>query len=276
MCCAFDGDAVSAATALPARMTAHLPYERRRHRHHHCGKHVGHAEGFAPDEVDAHAEDEDRPDRREVGDRRRRHKGLQETGKHGNDSLQDGDGDDRENAALAHGCGHGAHEERIDGTFKGQGRPVARESILDGADDGHGAHRNGERGGDEGIDKARVAVAARGVFEPFPKSVQLALEVDSLAYEGPKGERDDHEGRVDGRQLAAFYGEHAGERSRETHEQNSDGGCLEQRVLYALCEEPSEGEAREAADEDESAVDEGTESYHGVLLRIELHKIVRH
>lgn len=146
---------------------------------------------------------------------------------------------------------------------------------MDGADDGHGAHRNGERGGDEGADKARVAVAVRGVLEPFSKSIQLAFEVNGLAYEGSKGERDDHEGRVDGRQLAAFYGEHAGECPREAHEQNRDGGRLEQRVLYALCEEAPKGEAREAADGDESSVDEGAESYHGVL-RIELHKIVRH
>lgn len=76
-------------------------------------------------------------------------------------------------------------------------------------------------------------------------------------------ERDDDERGAAGRDLAAGYGEHAAHGAGDADEDDGHRGCLEKGVLYALVDEPSEGEAGEAAQEDERDVDERSESDHG-------------
>ncbi len=59
-----------------ATIFCRLHHKRRRHGNHDRGEHVGHAEGPGPDQVHAEAEDEDRADRREVGECRGGHERL--------------------------------------------------------------------------------------------------------------------------------------------------------------------------------------------------------
>ena len=206
---------------------------------------------------------EDRPDGREVGERGGGHEGLQEARQGGERALQHEDGDDGEDAALAHGCRHGADEQRVDGALDGERRPIAGHAVLDRADDRHGADRDGERRGDEAVDEGRVAVAVGGVLEPLAEAVDLSVEVENLSDERAEGQRDDDERGVDGDDPAVLDHQHAGHRARDADEDDRDGGGFEERVLDAAVYEAAEGESGEAAGENERDVDERAESDHG-------------
>ena len=159
------------------------------HGNEHGGQHIGDAEGLSPDEVDAHAEDEDRSHGREVRERRRGHDRLQHARQHRQRALEHHDGDHGEDASLAHRSRHRAYQQRIDGSFQREGRVVSRDAVLDRSDDGHGADGDRERRGHEGVDERGVAVAARRVFEPLAESVDLPFEVEHLADQRAEGER---------------------------------------------------------------------------------------
>ena len=108
-----------------------------------------------------------------------------------------------------------------------------------------------------------VTKASTNSESPLSKAVDLAFEVEHFADERSQRERDDDERGAAGRDLAAGYGEHAAHGAGDADEDDGHRGCLEKGVLYALVDEPSEGEAGEAAQEDERDVDERSESDHG-------------
>lgn len=230
----------------------------------HCGHVVCHAERVLPNEVDAHAEDEDGPNQGEVGDCGRDEDGLDQAGQTGERSLDDKDRDDGEQASLAHRYRHGAYEQRIDGAFERKHGPVAAHAVPNGPHHAHGADAGSERRGDEAIDKRAVTVAARAVFEPFPEALHLELDIEKLAYQGAEHERYDDHGRLPAHELAVHDAEHSAERPGEPDEDNGDGGGLHEGVLKMLGHESAEEDAADAACKRERDVDQRADSHGGL------------
>ena len=66
---------------------------------------------------------------------------------------------------------------------------VAVDSILNGADDGHGpdAHRQGCR--HEAVDELVVAVTASLVFEPLAKAFKLCIQINKFTQQRTQRQR---------------------------------------------------------------------------------------
>lgn len=111
--------------------------------------------------------------------------GFEEAGQQEDGPLEDADGERGEDAALAERRGHDHDDDGVEHGLGKQDERVAEQAVVDGADDGHRADADRQGRGDEAVDEARVAAAARPAPQPDAEALHLILEIDGLPSSAP-------------------------------------------------------------------------------------------
>lgn len=223
---------------------------------------ICHADLFAPDQIQPHAEHQHGADQRQVAERRIGEDRLQEPCQQRHAALQDADRDGGEDAALAHRGRHDHDDHKIEHGLGEQRRVVAEDAVLDGADDGHRADADRERRGDEGADEAAVRLAFRLDLEPGAEALHPVLEIKQLAQNRADGQREDHHHGPLHRQRPAFRAQHLRKRARDAHEQHAHAHGAHQRFLQPLRDAPPAEQARESSNNDRRDIDDRPQSVH--------------
>ena len=156
------------------------------------GEEVRDADVRQAEEVRPDGKDEDVADAAEPGEGVVRHVGSEQSREGKDRALKEPDGDGGEDAALAEGRREKHDDDAVeDALCKEDGR-VTEQAVVDRADDRHGADADRERGGDEAVDKPRIARAARDALQPRAERGHARLDVQQLADEPADDEARDH------------------------------------------------------------------------------------
>lgn len=211
------------------------------------GEEVRDADVRQAEEVRPDGKDEDVADAAEPGEGVVRHVGSEQSREGKDRALKEPDGDGGEDAALAEGRREKHDDDAVeDALCKEDGR-VTEQAVVDRADDRHGADADRERGGDEAVDKPRIARADRDALQPRAERGHARLDVQQLADETADDEARDH--HVD----AAEPEEHHGERTG-----------AHQGLLHALRDKAAAAEPQDAPERDGSDVgDDSDTGEHG-------------
>ena len=229
---------------------------------HDGGQQVGDLDLFAPDQIEAHAEDEDVAGEGQIGKSLRRHDGLDEGGQQRDAALKQSHWNSGEDTTLAEGSGHDHDDDQVQYGFGGQRGVVAQGAVLNRTNHRHGADAHREGGGNEAAYKAGVALAAGFAFKPFAELFETAFQVQQLTEERAQREADDHHHSAGGFQTRSCNFVHLGKTAGDADEEHTDAIGAHEGVLKALCETFAEEQAEKSASEDAGYIDKSTESNH--------------
>lgn len=215
------------------------------------GEEIRDADVRQGEEIRPDGKDEDVADAAEPGEGAVRHIGREEARESEDRALKEPDGDGGEDTALAEGRREEHDDDAVeDALCKEDGR-VAEQTVIDRADDRHGADADRERGGDKAVDKSRVACAARDAFQPRAERGHARLDVQQLADETTDDEAGDHHVDAAERELPICIGtEHRAQRAAEPEEHHGERTGTHQRLLHALRDKAAAAEPQEAAERD--------------------------
>ena len=129
------------------------------------GEEVRDADVRQAEEVRPDGKDEDVADAAEPGEGVVRHVGSEQSREGEDRALKEPDGDGGEDAALAEGRREEHDDDAVEDALGKEDGRVTEQAVVDRADDRHGADADRERGGDEAVDKPRIASAARDAHQ---------------------------------------------------------------------------------------------------------------
>ena len=167
-----------------------------------------------------------------------------------------------ENRPTAHRTAHNHNDDKIQHRFGGEDGIVPGDAVLDGADDGHGADADRQRGGDKGIHKPLILGITGFLLEPLAEALKGTFQIQQLSDHRADGQAaDDQHGTMadDG---PVFHGEHLLQRPGDGNEQSADATAFGQRVQHLLLEKPAEQRASRTASYDGGGIDNGSQTVH--------------
>ena len=232
-------------------------------------QHIGHPEFGLEGQIAAHAEDHHVAQEGQVGDDGGAEDGCQQTCADGDAALQDGHGNGREQRALAVGGGVNDEDDEVQNGLGEQGGGISGQTVLNGTHDGHGADADGERGGNETLDKLAVITPGGLFLEPCAELFQLAVKVQHLAREGAQSHGQDHQqSLLDGQigEGAVFHEEHVLQCTRRTDEDGGQTHDAHDGLLIAGVHTAAQEQADGAAAQNGKNIYNGSQSKHSVSL----------
>lgn len=135
------------------------------------GQKVRHLDLLVEHGVDAHAENQSVSHQGDIVQRRLGDEGCNGGCQQGHAALEQKDWEGGEDTPLTHGSSHNEDDDAVQNCFGHQHGAVSGQSILDGANDGHGADADGEGGGNKGVHKFVVAAVAALLPQKRPKGL---------------------------------------------------------------------------------------------------------
>ena len=229
------------------------------------GEEVRDADVRQAEEVRPDGKDEDVADAAEPGEGAVRHVGSEQSREGKDRALKEPNGDGGEDAALAEGRREKHDDDAVeDALCKEDGR-VAEQAVVDRSDDRHGADADRERGGDEAVDKPRIARAARDALQPRAERGHARLDVQQLADETADDEARDYHVDAAERELPVRIGaEHRAQRAAEPEEHHGERTGAHQGLLHALRDKAAAAEPQDAPERDGGDVgDDSDAGEHG-------------
>ena len=118
---------------------------------------------------------------------------MDKHGKRRDAALQDRHGDGGKHGALAEGCRHRHHDDKVENGFGDENGGVAVQAVVDRADDRHGADAHREGGADKAVDEAMVLRAMGLPLQEFAEALKAALDIDDLPKKSAENKTADNE-----------------------------------------------------------------------------------
>ena len=122
-----------------------------------------------PNQINTHAENQNRAGQGKAVDGPGRQKRLNKPGQYGDGALEQRYRYGGKNTAFSHGGGHNQDNDKIQDGFRQKQGIISRQAVLDSAHHRHGADTHGKGRSDKGIQKPGVAFISGFSFQPGAK-----------------------------------------------------------------------------------------------------------
>lgn len=178
--------------------------------------------GSLPDQIDSDTEDENVSHKGEITQSGISEDRFQNSGQGSDRSLEEGHRDRRKDTAFSHGSSHDADNDQIQDGFGKKNGIIACETILDGANDGHGADTDSQGGCNKAIYKMPIFGIAAFMLQPLSKPFDAAIQIDAFSDQGAQGYTQDHHHGASALQAVVLNRDHLFQGAGDTEKEDTD------------------------------------------------------